>query len=154
MLRWCLAALLVVSTIQFLMMKQQVNRLENSTAVCHSSVSEAHESIDNAHNRITSAHAGIDSVNEKLKSVKTETESGMRVIRGKMIDLEQLDTYIMELENTISALSEKVDVMKDEQDLVSITIKDFEEAVREAEERTLNYNKQLEVIIRELNKNN
>ena len=38
--------------------------------------------------------------------------------------------------------------------LVSITIKDFEEAVREAEERTLNYNKQLEVIIRELNKNN
>ena len=28
MLRWCLAALLVVSTIQFLMMKQQVNRLE------------------------------------------------------------------------------------------------------------------------------
>jgi septation ring formation regulator EzrA len=71
-----------------------------------------------------------------------------------MIDLEQLDTYIMELENTISALSRKVDVMKDEQDLVSVTIKDFEEAVREAEERTLNYNKQLEVIIRELNKNN
>ena len=45
-------------------------------------------------------------MNEKLKSVKTETESGMRVIRGKMIDLQQLDTCIMELEYHICLIRE------------------------------------------------